>query len=130
VIGSVWSSMGDAAAIVAAIAWAVLVLFLGLVFVNLFRVLEATKLLIDGIRQETVPLLGEVKTTVTGVNREMDRVDGMLDSAGKIVKNAERISSVVEQAVASPLIKVIALGAGASRAMRRLRKDDGKDKGK
>jgi uncharacterized protein YoxC len=116
------ASLGGIAAMVAAFVWLVLVLFLGLVFVNLFRVLESTKMLIDGIRQETVPLLGEVRTTVIGVNREMDRVDGVLDSAGKIAKNAERVSSVVEQAVSSPLIKVIAFGAGASRAARRIRK--------
>jgi len=116
------ASLGGVAAIVAALVWLVLVLFLGLVFVNLFRVLESTKMLIDGIRQETVPLLGEVRTTVTGVNKEMDRVDGMLDSVSKIAKNAERISSVVEQAVSSPLIKIIAFGAGASRAARRLKK--------
>ena len=116
------ASLGGIAAIVAALVWLVLVLFLGLVFVNLFRVLESTKMLIDGIRQETVPLLGEVRTTVTGVNKEMDRVDGMLDSVSKIAKNAERISSVVEQAVSSPLIKIIAFGAGASRAARRLKK--------
>jgi uncharacterized protein YoxC len=122
------ASLGGVAAIVAALVWLVLVLFLGLVFVNLFRVLESTKMLIDGIRQETVPLLGEVKTTVVGVNKEMDRVDGMLDSVGKIAKNAERISSVVEQAVSSPLIKIIAFGAGASRAARRLKKNKGKDK--
>jgi uncharacterized protein YoxC len=117
------ASLGGVAAIVAAFVWLVLVLFLGLVFVNLFRVLESTKMLIDGIRQETVPLLAEVKTTVTGVNREMDRVDGMLESATKIAKSAERVSAVVEQAVSSPLIKMIAFGAGASRAARRLRKD-------
>jgi hypothetical protein len=122
------ASLGGIAAIVAAFVWLVLVLFLGLVFVNLFRVLESTKMLIDGIRQETVPLLGEVKTTVIGVNKEMDRVDGMLDSVGKIAKNAERISSVVEQAVSSPLIKIVAFGAGASRAARRLKKNKGKDK--
>jgi hypothetical protein len=110
------ASLGGIAAMVAAFVWLVLVLFLGLVFVNLFRVLESTKMLIDGIRQETVPLLSEVRTTVIGVNKEMDRVDGMLDSASKIAKNAERLSSVVEQAVSSPLIKIIAFGAGGGRA--------------
>jgi uncharacterized protein YoxC len=121
------ASLGGIAAIVAAFVWLVLVLFLSLVFVNLFRVLESTKMLIDGIRQETVPLLAEVRTTVTGVNKELNRVDTMLDSATKIAKNAERISSVVEQAVSSPLIKIIAFGAGASRAARRLRKKKNKD---
>ena len=107
---------------IAALAWFVMVLFLGLVMVNLFRVLESTKMLIDGIREETVPLLSEVKTSVTSVNKELERVDGMLESVGKIAKSAERVSHVVEQAVSSPLIKVIAFGAGASRAAKRLGK--------
>jgi uncharacterized protein YoxC len=120
-------SVGGVAGLIAAIAWAFAVLFLALVFVNLFRVLESTKMLIDGIREETVPLLSEVKTTVSGVNRELDRADGLLESAGNIARSAERVAHVVEQTVSSPLIKVVALGAGASRALRRLRKD-GKDK--
>jgi uncharacterized protein YoxC len=120
-------SVGGVAGLIAAVAWAVLVLVLGVVFLNLFRVLESTKLLIDGIREETVPLLSEVKTTVSGVNRELDRADGLLESAGNIAKSAERVANVVEQTVSSPLIKVIAFGAGASRAVRRLRKDKGGD---
>ena len=65
-------SGGDISLIVLAAFWGLLVLFLALVLLTMFRVLESTKLLIDGIRQETVPLLGEVKTTVSGVNRELD----------------------------------------------------------
>ena len=122
-IASFWSNLGAVAAIVSAIAWAVLVLFLGLMLIQVFRVLESTKMMIDDVRKETVPLLSEVKTTVSSVNRELDRVDGMLESAGKIVKNAEKLSGVVEQAVSSPLIKLAAFGAGASRAFRRLRKE-------
>lgn len=115
-------SLGGIAAIVLAVFWAVLVLFVGLVMVNVFRMLESTKMLIDGIRQETVPLLSEVKTTVTNVNREMERVDGIMDSAGNIVKSVERLSAVVEHTVSSPLIKVAAAGAGLSRAVSRFRK--------
>jgi hypothetical protein len=115
--------VGGAAGLIAAVAWAVLVLFLGLVIVNLFRVLESTKMLIDGIRQETIPLLSEVRTTVVGVNRELDRTDGLLESVGNIAKTGERLAHVVEQLVSSPLIKILAFGAGASRAFRRLRKD-------
>jgi len=110
---------------IAAVAWAVMVLFLGLVFVNLFRVLESTKMIIDDVRRETVPLLKEVTTTVTGVNRELERADGLLESVGNIARTGERLAHVIEQAVSSPLIKVIAFGAGASRAVRRLRKDKG-----
>ena len=116
-------SWGGIAAIIAAIAWAFLALALFIVMLNLFRVLESTKMLIDGIRQETVPLLGEVTATVSSVNKELERVDGMMESAGNIVRSAERVSSVIEQAVSNPLVKLISFGAGASRAFRRMRKE-------
>ena len=55
---------GDVALIVLAAFWGLLVLFLCIVLLNTFRVLESTKMLIDGIREETVPLLTEVKGSV------------------------------------------------------------------
>jgi uncharacterized protein YoxC len=114
-------SGGDVALIILAAFWGVLVLFLSLMLLTLFRVLESTKTLIDGIRDETVPLLGEVKVTVVSVNKELDRVDGIMESAGKMAKSAERLTAVVEQTVSSPLIKVVAFSAGASRALKRFR---------
>lgn len=128
-MGVVALSGGDLALIVLAAFWGLLVLFLAVVMLNLFRLLESVKMLVDGIRQETVPLLGEVRTSVTSVNKELERVDTVMQSAAKMSKSAERIASVVEQAVSSPLIKAIAFSAGASRALRRFRgerKDDGK----
>jgi uncharacterized protein YoxC len=126
VIGSIWSALGGIAAITAAIAWAALVVFLSILVFQLSVTARETATLVDDIRKETVPLLHEVTGTVKSVNKELERVDGMVESAGNIVKSAERLSSVVEQAVSSPLIKIAAFGAGASRAMRRLRKS--KDK--
>ncbi len=114
---------GDVALIILAAFWGVLVLFLALMLLTLFRVLESTKTLVDGIRDETVPLLGEFRTTVVSVNKELDRVDTIMESAGKISKSAERITSVVEQTVSSPLIKVVAFSAGAARAVKRFRGD-------
>jgi uncharacterized protein YoxC len=115
-------SLGGVAAIFAAVAWAILALGLFVVMLQVFRVLESTKTIIDDIRRSTVPLLGEVRTTVTSVNKELQRVDGVMESAGKIAKSAERVTTMVEHAVASPLVKIAAFGAGASRALRRLRK--------
>jgi uncharacterized protein YoxC len=114
-------SGGEWALIILAAFWGVLVLFISLVLVNLFRVLESTKGLIDGIRQETVPLLSEVKTSVTKVNRELDRADTLMASAGNITKSVERLSSVVERTISSPLVKAAAFGAGASKAFKRFR---------
>ena len=111
---------GDIALIVLAAFWGLLVLFLCVVLLNTFRVLESTKTLIDGIRQETVPLLGEVKTSVQGVNKELDRVDGMLETAGRIVQRIDRVAGLVEQAGTGPLTKIIGVGAGLRRARDRM----------
>jgi hypothetical protein len=110
---------GDVALIVLSSFWGLLVLFLCIVLVNTFRVLESTKILIDSMREETVPLLREVKGSVERTNRELDRVDVVLVATGEIVGRAQRISGLVEEAVSSPLVKIISLGAGLRKAASR-----------
>jgi uncharacterized protein YoxC len=113
---------GDLALLIIAIAFFALSFFLCFVLLNTYRVLESTRITIDEFRQETVPLLREVKGTVERTNRELDRVDTMLVSANEIVSRAEKLSGLVEQAAASPLVKIISVGAG-------LKKGFGKAKG-
>jgi hypothetical protein len=110
------SDTGDAALMILAGFWGLLVLFLCYLLVKTVTVIQSTQMLIDGIRQETVPLLSEVKGSVERANRELDRVDGMLESAGEIVTRVEKLSGLVEQAASSPLIKVISFGAGLRKA--------------
>jgi len=113
---------GDVALIVLSAFWGLLVLFLCVVLLNTYNVLTATKMLIDGIREETVPLLTEVRNSVVKTNREIDRIDGMLQSADNIVGRVEKISGLVEQAVTSPLVKIVGLGAGLRGAASRFRR--------
>ena len=110
---------GDVALIVLSSFWGLLVLFLCIVLINTFRVLESTKILIDSMREETVPLLREVKGSVERTNRELDRVDVVLEAAEEITGRVQRISGLVEQAVSSPLVKIISMGAGLHRAASR-----------
>ena len=128
---AVIATAGDIALIVLAAFWGLLVLFLCVVLLNTFRMLESTKILIDGIREETMPLLSEVKVSVEKTNREIDRVDGMLVSAGAIVGRVERVTKLVEQAASAPLVKMISFGAGLSKAVSRFRggKSDKSGKG-
>lgn len=120
---------GDVALIVLSAFWGLLVLFLCVVLINTFRVLESTKMLIDGIREETVPLLTEVKGSVERANRELDRVDGMLVSAGEIVQRVTRLAGLVEQAASTPLVKLISMGAGIRKAASRFGGKKAKGKG-
>ncbi len=114
-------SIGEWAAIIAAVAWAVLVLVLIVVSVGMSRVLDTTRTLIEGIRQETVPLLGEVRTSVTTMNQNLEHSDDLLVSVGNIARVVERISGLVDQFVSTPLIKAISYSYGAQRALKSFR---------
>lgn len=112
---------GDTALTIVAVFWAVLVLGLLVVLLNTFRVLESTKMTIDTMREEVVPLLREVQGTVERTNRELDRVDTMLISATEVVGRVEKLSGLAEQAAASPLVKIISVGAGLKKGFSRAR---------
>jgi uncharacterized protein YoxC len=112
---------GDTALTIVAVFWAVLVLGLLVVLLNTFRVLESTKMTIDTMREEVVPLLREVQGTVERTNRELDRVDTMLVSATEVVGRVEKLSGLAEQAAASPLVKIISVGAGLKKGFSRAR---------
>ena len=107
---------GETALIVLAAFWGLLVLFLCLVLLNTFRVLEATRLTVDAMREETVPLLREIKGSVERTNGHLDRVGGVLDSVGGIVGRVERFTGLIEHAASSPIVKFLSVGAGVKKA--------------
>jgi hypothetical protein len=113
------ATAGDTALIVLAAFWGLLVLGLCVVLLNTFRVLESTKVTIDTMREETVPLLREIKISIEKTNGHLDRVGTVLDSAGNVVKRVEKVSGLIEEAAASPLVKLISFGAGMRKAATR-----------
>jgi uncharacterized protein YoxC len=109
-------------AVVALVSCGALTLFvIAVVLTNLFRVVTSLKDLVDGITSETVPLIGEMGSTMRMVNKEIERVDSIVGSAQRIAANAEIVSDAVQRAVTNPLVKAIAFAAGARRAARRYR---------
>jgi len=113
---------GDWALIGISIGWLLLVLFLCIVLLNTYNVLTSTKLTIDAMREETVPLLREIKVSVEKANREIDRVDTMLVSSANIVARVEKLTGLVEEAAASPLVKLISFGSGLRKGFSRAKK--------
>jgi uncharacterized protein YoxC len=106
-----------------AIAWTIvaflvgaLVVVLCVVMANLFRVLTATKDLIDGVTRQTVPLLGEVNTTVAMVNQELGRVDGILATAEGVTASVGTMVNTVSSTITSPLVKLSAFAYGLRKA--------------
>jgi len=104
-------------------AWfAVAVLIGGLVIVacvvlaNVFRVLTSTKELIDGVTSQTVPLLEQVNGTVSLVNQELARVDGILATAETVSGTVGNMVNVVSSTITSPLVKLSAFAYGLRKA--------------
>jgi hypothetical protein len=118
-------------------AWfAVAIVVLGLVvatilvMTNLFRVLTAVKDLLDGVTKQTVPLLGEVSTTVSLVNTELGRVDGILATAETVTQTVGHLVEVISSTISSPLVKLSAFAYGLRRAVGAAAADDDDDDGK
>ena len=114
-------SAGDWALLILAIFWAVLVLVIAGVSFKLFQVLDSTREMIDGVRTQTVPMLRDVRTTVTTVNRNLEHADTIVVSAGVITKNVARVSTLVDQFVSLPLIKAISWAYGIQKGAKRFR---------
>jgi hypothetical protein len=107
-----------------AIAWTIvaflvgaLVVVLCVVMANLFRVLTSTRDLIDGVTRQTVPLLGEVNTTVALVNQELGRVDGILATAEGVTASVGNLVTTVSNTVTSPLVRLSAFVYGLRKAV-------------
>jgi hypothetical protein len=118
-------------------AWfAVAIVVLGLVvatilvMTNLFRVLTAVKDLLDGVTKQTVPLLGEVSTTVSLVNTELGRVDGILATAETVTQTVGHLVEVISSTISSPLVKLSAFAYGLRKAVGAAVGDDDGGKGR
>ena len=113
----------DYAVIVIAGFFAIAVIVVSILVLNLFRVVSSLKELVDGVTKETVPLIHEVGNTVKGVNHEIERVDSIMASMQTVSHNVETISHTVKAAVTNPLVKALAFAAGARRAAGKMRED-------
>ena len=68
-------SLGDIAGVIAALAFAYLVLRLGSVVGKAGKVLDEARIGVRGVSEQTVPLVSQVTDTVAATNEQMVRVD-------------------------------------------------------
>lgn len=109
----------DWAWIIAAGFWGLLVVALCLVLFNVFRLISQVGDLVDGVTDETVPLIAGVGETVSGVNVQLARVDDVMAGVQHMTATADNLATVVHAAVSNPLIKVAAFAVGAAKGARR-----------
>lgn len=110
-------SGGDIAGLIAAGVFAVLVALLAVPVWKLGKVFDELRGAIRTISDETTPLIGEVTTTVSTTNAQLQKVDGISANVSDASANISALSSLVAATVGSPLIKVSAFSYGVRTAL-------------
>ena len=114
-------TIGGWALVAISVFWALLVGFLCFALVSLFRVLTATRDLLEDFRRQTVPMLGHLNQTVSTLNAELGHVDEILENVKGTTSAVHGITRTAQAAVAHPAIRALAVAAGAARAYQRFR---------
>ncbi|MCU1692958.1 MAG: hypothetical protein JWM64_2049 [Frankiales bacterium] len=117
-------SVGDLVGLVCAFAFLLIALFVCYAIVRLTKVLDETRFLVHGITDKTVPLLGEVTTSVVHVNEELVRVDKIAANAQSISANVSSLTGLFAATLGSPVIKVAAFSYGVRKAASKRSEDD------
>jgi hypothetical protein len=123
-IGGIFAEMtgGDIAGVSVAIASVVAVGVLILAVVSLTRTLTAIRLSVEQLRRETVPVIEQLQVTVSRANGDLERLDGLLDSAQSLTATVDSASRLAYLVIGNPVIKGVAAAAGVARATRSFRR--------
>ncbi|SDY35080.1 protein of unknown function [Amycolatopsis xylanica] len=112
----------EIAALIAAGAFVLLVLLLAIPLLKLGRTLDAATEAIKTANDGTDPLLVNANQTITHVNTQLERVDGITANAQAVSGNVSALSSVFTATLGGPLVKTAALSYGVSKAIKARRK--------
>ena len=111
-------SIGDIAGVIAALAFAYLVLRLGGLIGKAGKVLDETSIGVHGLSAQTVPLLSQVTDTVASTNEQIVRLDTISANVSSMSTNLNALTSLFAATVGSPVVKVAAFTYGVRSAMK------------
>lgn len=123
-------SGGEIAALIAAVAFLLLVGALMVPILKLRHTVDAATRALTELTDKTGPLLSDMNKTIDGVNTAIGQVHGTLDGvnlqlerldtitghAAQVTANVANLSTVVSSAASNPLVKVAAFGYGVRKA--------------
>ena len=110
-------SIGDIAGVIAALAFAFLVVRLGSVIGKAGRVLDEARIGVRGVSEQTVPLLSQVTDTVAATNEQIVRLDTITANVASMSTNVNALTSLFAATLGSPVVKVAAFTYGVRSAM-------------
>ncbi|HYP44571.1 MAG TPA: DUF948 domain-containing protein [Propionibacteriaceae bacterium] len=118
-------SVGEVAGLIAAIAFVVLVALCAVPLLKLGRVLEEVRLAVRDIGHESVPILTELRGTVSATNDELSKLSLVTDDVAKVSRhatvvseNAAQLTNLFSATLGGPIIKTAAFTYGVRKAFR------------
>ena len=118
------------AALIAAGAFVLLVVLLAIPLVKLGRTLDEATTAIRKAQENSDPLFTGANSTLTHVNTQLERVDGITSNAKTVSGNVSALSSLFTATLGGPLVKAAAFSYGVSKALRARRKRKEEPEGK
>lgn len=114
---------GQIAALIAASAVLILVGLLAVPLLKLGGVLDQLRTAVRDLDDSTVPILDELKSTVTATNEEISKIGDVTSDVHTVSEHVTEISTrtnelskVFAETVATPMIKVAGLAHGVRKA--------------
>lgn len=106
------------AALIAAGAFVLLVVLLAIPLVKLGRTLDEATIAIRKAHENSDPLFTGANSTLTHVNTQLERVDGITANAKTVSGNVSALSSLFTATLGGPLVKSAAFSYGVTKALR------------
>lgn len=117
-------SGGAIAALVAAIAFALLVVMLAVPLLKLGRTLDEATLAIRKTHEGVSPLLDDAEQTLSGVNSQLEQVEGIAKNVNSVTTNVAAMTAVVSSTLGGPLVKAAAFTYGVRKTVNARRDAD------
>jgi uncharacterized protein YoxC len=117
-------SGGEIAALIAAIAFVLLVLLLAVPLLKLGRTLDETTLAVRKTHDGVGPLLVEAQGTMQSVNQQLVQLEGIAANVNSMTTNVAAMTSVVSSTLGSPMIKAAAFTYGVRKTVSERRDAD------
>ena len=112
----------DVIAVVLAVVVAILSGAVVTVLLGLRKALKELNRSIISLREETLPLVDELRDAVDSTVYNVDRVDRLITAAEGIEAHVDSASRLAYRTISSPVVKTMAFGSGVKRSMQRLRR--------
>ena len=110
-------NVGDIAALIAALVFAVLVGLLAVPLIKLGGVFDEARTAIKEVSAGVIPVLEETTETISEANRQLQRIDVITGDVAEVTGNVSSLVSLVAASVGGPLIRIAGFTAAVRAAI-------------